>query len=1057
MVSLHGTPVATYARIRPALTREIGAGEAKTLDRCVAQRPGSNVIHVNTKAGAPVVVEEDGSSLSDNVRTFELDGVFDETCETCTVYEAAALPLVDRVVGGMNATILCYGMTGSGKTHTMLGEEGRGEGIVGLAASQIFAAVDAARGAISVECGFMQLYGTVATDLLVQESGVSLKIARRENDVVVEGQRRCAVRNAADVAALVAEGVSRRKVASQRLNSASSRSHAVLTFFLWHWGDPIERDDNEDSDVDTVVARCSKLVCVDLAGSERVKESGVSGTALKEAQAINLSLFHLTRVVQVLNQSAVGVRRAPQVPQPRVPYADSPLTLLLSDALGGSSLAAIISTLSPAQEHASQTSGSCGFAAACRGVRNDATRVAAKRVPRYRPWMGADASEEAERRKKREAKAEGDAAALLPWAGVAPGDTFHCPGGRQRVEVVGLGSISCLIYGQEEGAATQKRGLALVLHGNPSDARDMNWLAPPLLHAGYLVVCPDMPGFGESPAPPSGGRMGTRSENACDPNGPAEVVEGLMRALGHRTCTIIGYDWGAGVALAMAASAMSRRFVSKVVCMHPAFAKEKVTDELKNTQADTLIMWAEDNSFHSWSRFKPLAAKLKQRLANRYTEYRTKRESDTAWSRSARSRAIVKFLTGIDPLPQAQTVIARPHRADVAADGTAIQRSDGIIFRANVSEDMVRAADTSATACAEIVRVERAGELGNLIRHLARAGAGEEASAIRRFARHLPIFDDATLTPARLEDLGLWSGAARSAADALMSRVARTPRYFVGRQVLVPGGHQEIGELKMFDPSSDRALVVTNGGRERAVSWESLLRLNQRHLLPSTVGSDGCKVMRLEDGLWANFGSPLLRVLMARAALAIDSIFANDVAAALEAGDEGALDEARALAVRAIRSCLDVTSFARAGGAERGRERTRYAKDDIAKMAAYGEGHCRTCSSCFAPFLWSFAELLAIDPHYCTDSYGRHQWLQYEARPSMRAYCCDIYRDENEAQRGAPRGASLGRPVEATYTAPSSDGGERDEVWLLFPADEPLALGGREVHSAPLELTDVAL
>ena len=64
----------------------------------------------------------------------------------------------------------------------------------------------------------MQLYGTQATDLLVQPSK-PLKISRREGEVVVEGQSRRAVTSAADVAALVADGVKRRKVSRRKLNS----------------------------------------------------------------------------------------------------------------------------------------------------------------------------------------------------------------------------------------------------------------------------------------------------------------------------------------------------------------------------------------------------------------------------------------------------------------------------------------------------------------------------------------------------------------------------------------------------------------------------------------------------------------------------------------------------------------------------------------------------------------------------------------------------------------------------------------------------------------------
>ena len=349
-------PVLTYARVRPALKREVDA--KKTLHRCLAQQPGRPVLHVATKPGVPVVVEEDGSTSATDARTFELDGVFDEGADTDAVYDATGRPLVDAVLTGVNGTILCYGMTGSGKTHTILGDP-ESLGIVGLAAHQLFAAAERGSAAASIECSFMQLYGTVATDLLVAKSAPSpLKIARRDDEVVVEGLSRRLVSTVDDVNALITEGVSRRKVASQRLNSASSRSHAVLTFYVTsvqtdggRQGDKGDAaaaaaaaatatgdgDGDDDDDDETVVARCAKLVCVDLAGSERVKESSVSGTALREAQEINLSLFHLIRVVQVLNEQSAHPtsNRRRDRGASRVPYSDSPLTLLLSDALGG--------------------------------------------------------------------------------------------------------------------------------------------------------------------------------------------------------------------------------------------------------------------------------------------------------------------------------------------------------------------------------------------------------------------------------------------------------------------------------------------------------------------------------------------------------------------------------------------------------------------------------------------------------------------------------------------------------------------------------------------------
>ena len=44
------------------------------------------------------------------------------------VYAAAAAPLVEAVLQGFNATVFAYGQTGCGKTHTMEGRGGGGDG-----------------------------------------------------------------------------------------------------------------------------------------------------------------------------------------------------------------------------------------------------------------------------------------------------------------------------------------------------------------------------------------------------------------------------------------------------------------------------------------------------------------------------------------------------------------------------------------------------------------------------------------------------------------------------------------------------------------------------------------------------------------------------------------------------------------------------------------------------------------------------------------------------------------------------------------------------------------
>ena len=52
---------------------------------------------------------------------FSLVDVFDEDSTQGQVFEKVGLPLVSDLVQGKNGLLFTYGVTGSGKTHTMQG------------------------------------------------------------------------------------------------------------------------------------------------------------------------------------------------------------------------------------------------------------------------------------------------------------------------------------------------------------------------------------------------------------------------------------------------------------------------------------------------------------------------------------------------------------------------------------------------------------------------------------------------------------------------------------------------------------------------------------------------------------------------------------------------------------------------------------------------------------------------------------------------------------------------------------------------------------------------
>ena len=80
----------------------------------------------------------------------------------------------------------------------------------------------------------------------------------------------------------------------------------------------------------------SKLNFGDLAGSELATKTGASGDVIREAGKIHQGLLALENVI-----SALVEKRS------HVPYADSKLTRVLTDSLGGNSKTTLVVTCSP--------------------------------------------------------------------------------------------------------------------------------------------------------------------------------------------------------------------------------------------------------------------------------------------------------------------------------------------------------------------------------------------------------------------------------------------------------------------------------------------------------------------------------------------------------------------------------------------------------------------------------------------------------------------------------------------------------------------------------------
>ena len=102
------------------------------------------------------------------------------------------------------------------------------------------------------------------------------------------------------------------------------------------------------------------------------------------------------------------------------------------------------------------------------------------------------------------------------------GRTVEVPGGR--------------IHLVEEGEGP----LVLLIHGFPESSRSWRRQLPAIAAAGRRAVAIDVRGYGGSSAPSDPGAYGML-DHVSD-------AVGVVEALGHRTATVIGHDWGAAIA-----------------------------------------------------------------------------------------------------------------------------------------------------------------------------------------------------------------------------------------------------------------------------------------------------------------------------------------------------------------------------------------------------------------------------------------------------------------------------------------------------------------------------
>ncbi|VAH05135.1 unnamed protein product [Triticum turgidum subsp. durum] len=278
--------------------------------------------------------------------------VFGPSTATEAVYDVAARPVVKGAMEGINGTVFAYGVTSSGKTHTMHGDQNC-PGIIPLAIKDVFSLIQETPGReFLLRVSYLEIYNEVINDLL-DPTGQNLRVREDAQGTYVEGIKEEVVLSPGHALSFIAAGEEHRHVGSNNFNLFSSRSHTIFTMMI----ESSDRGDEYDG------AMYSQLNLIDLAGSESSKTE-TTGLRRREGSYINKSLLTLGTVIGKLSEGRAT----------HIPYRDSKLTRLLQSSLSGHGHVSLICTITPASSNMEETHNTLKFASRAKRVEIYASR-----------------------------------------------------------------------------------------------------------------------------------------------------------------------------------------------------------------------------------------------------------------------------------------------------------------------------------------------------------------------------------------------------------------------------------------------------------------------------------------------------------------------------------------------------------------------------------------------------------------------------------------------------------------------------------------------------------
>ncbi|KAL8771762.1 MAG: hypothetical protein Q9209_002953 [Squamulea sp. 1 TL-2023] len=327
--------IRVVARIRPQQQSEPERD-------CILSATG----HDGDATSQPTMVRIPSFKNENEVFSFQFSSVYDQASTQQAIFDNEITPTIKHLFNGFDVTIFAYGVTGTGKTHTMRGGKSLADrGIIPRLLSSTYRRCrkiekdSAGKTSVGITLSYYEIYNDKVFDLLEAPekrtmSGLHLRDNGGKTVVVGLTERPC--ESLKEFEKMYDEANVNRSTSATKLNAHSSRSHAVLCFKVtMTTGDEV---------------RVSTASAIDLAGSEDNRRTENGKERLIESASINKSLFVLAKCVEAISQN-----------QARIPYRESKMTRILS--LGqNNGLTVMILNLAPSRSYHLDTISSLNFA-----------------------------------------------------------------------------------------------------------------------------------------------------------------------------------------------------------------------------------------------------------------------------------------------------------------------------------------------------------------------------------------------------------------------------------------------------------------------------------------------------------------------------------------------------------------------------------------------------------------------------------------------------------------------------------------------------------------------